>query len=403
MEWIETNSYIKGIHNNLKLLHDPVRIAAFDLDDTLIYKSKADKKWKLLDGTIKDKIANLINNNYIIIIFTNQGGMSINKNFDKLTWRKAADDLMKIMLSVSKSEYYFAIYAAKKYDIYRKPNLGMWKLMKQDLIKEFNLNQIRISKKSFYCGDAAGRTQPSPLKKKIYPKSKKGDFSDTDRKFALNIGINFMTPEQFYLVTGSKDIQPYILSGLDPVKYIENISNKLNEPNKYIFKPRKKEMIIMIGQPGSGKSYFARNYIEPQGYAYINQDVCKTKSKCKTLTLNALEQGKSIVIDNTNPDILSRMEYTTLAKENGYKHIRAIVMNTSDELAKHLNNVRHVYSNGKIPKITDIVYCIHRKKYIGPQESEDFDKIEYVDFVFDEQNLLDEKWKHAFYKLSEYK
>ena len=33
---------------------------------------------------------------------------------------------------------------------------------------------------SFYCGDAAGRP---------------GDYSDTDRKFARNVGVRFETPE----------------------------------------------------------------------------------------------------------------------------------------------------------------------------------------------------------------
>lgn len=38
---------------------------------------------------------------------------------------------------------------------------------------------------SFFVGDAAGRQY----------KGRKSDFASTDRKFALNIGISFMTPE----------------------------------------------------------------------------------------------------------------------------------------------------------------------------------------------------------------
>ena len=41
---------------------------------------------------------------------------------------------------------------------------------------------------SFFVGDAAGRQ---------YPKSK-GDFSSTDRKWALNVGLPFFTPEVRY-------------------------------------------------------------------------------------------------------------------------------------------------------------------------------------------------------------
>jgi len=44
---------------------------------------------------------------------------------------------------------------------------------------------------SFFVGDAAGRQY----------KNKKPDFSSTDRKLALNIGISFKTPEVRELVT----------------------------------------------------------------------------------------------------------------------------------------------------------------------------------------------------------
>nr|URM62289.1 bifunctional polynucleotide phosphatase kinase [Mimivirus sp.] len=80
-----------------------------------------------------------------------------------------------------------------------------------------------------------------------------------------------------------------------------------------------------------------------------------------------LDKGKNIVIDNTNPDILSRMEYTSLAKQYGYKHIRAIIINTEEAIYKHLNNVRHIYSQGKIPKVSDIAYNIYKKITLNPK------------------------------------
>jgi bifunctional polynucleotide phosphatase/kinase len=49
---------------------------------------------------------------------------------------------------------------------------------------------------SFYCGDAAGRAQGwAPKKKK--------DFSSSDRLFAMNIGIKFLTPEEHFQVKNS--------------------------------------------------------------------------------------------------------------------------------------------------------------------------------------------------------
>ncbi len=63
-------------------------------------------------------------------------------------------------------------------DVYKKPMTGMWEYF----MKEFNTIDKLDTKASFYCGDAAGRPKSDTRKK---------DFSDSDLKFALNIGIPF--------------------------------------------------------------------------------------------------------------------------------------------------------------------------------------------------------------------
>lgn len=403
MNWSETNHYLKGICNKSKNVHDPIRIAAFDLDDTIINKINnrtKDKssvhKWKLLDSQINKKIKKLIDDKYIIVIFSNQSGMQMNKSFNKIKWRHAINDLIKIMFK-DISNFYVAIYVAKNYDLYRKPNLGMWNLMKENLETEFELDTSpKISKLSFFCGDAAGRISPSIFKKKLHPSSKTGDFSDSDRKFAYNIGINFITPEDFYLQNPPK--MSYKLSGLDPIKFLKTVNEMDDE---YTFKPRSKEMIIMVGPPGSGKTEFVNKFILPHEYIHISQDVCKSKKKCLSLTVTALEEGNSIVIDNTNPDVGSRMEYTMLAQKYKYKHIRCIIMDADINLAKHMSNLRHVFSKGKIPNINPIVYAVFKKKYCKPQKEENFDRIETVPFYFDKTKLKDPVWKKLFMKLSE--
>ena len=76
--------------------------------------------------------------------------------------------------------------AAITKDDNRKPGVGMWEYF----LKNLNGNMKVNMKKSFYCGDAAGRPKTADHKK---------DFSDTDRKFAINIGIDFYTPESYFL------------------------------------------------------------------------------------------------------------------------------------------------------------------------------------------------------------
>ncbi len=61
MNWTENNFYLKGIKKNLNELHDPVRVASFDLDDTLIHRPKSKSKYekiKLLDLSIPKKYNN---------------------------------------------------------------------------------------------------------------------------------------------------------------------------------------------------------------------------------------------------------------------------------------------------------------------------------------------------------
>lgn len=375
IKWTETDHYLRGIWNTVDQLTVPVRIAGFDLDDTLIHRPKKNGIWSLWIDTIPITINKLINDKYAIIIFTNQGGMTMNKNFDIPLWKIHVTKIIKKILKITQDNFYFAIYVAKQYDLYRKPNLGLWSLMKKDL-------GVSLSVKSFFCGDAAGRL------------GDKKDFSDTDRKFALNIGIKFCTPEELF-IEDYIEKTPFTLSGFNPLEFIKNYKDKFN----YNFKPRQKELIIMVGFPGSGKSEFVKKYILPHNYIHVNRDICKTQ--CINLTKSAMKDGKSIVIDNTNLDDVTRSKYIMLAVQNQYEKIRCIYLDMNIEMAKHLNNVRHVYSDGQIPKVSNIAYNMLKKKFILPTPSEHFDKIEKIDTYFNLDKLDDPKWKKIFMRWSE--
>jgi len=71
-------------------------------------------------------------------------------------------------------------------------------------------------------------------------------------------------------------------------------------------------MVIFVGPPGSGKSTFYRNYLKD--YVHVNNDTLKTKEKCQKVANDALVSGKSVVIDNTNPEKGTRKNYIDIAK-----------------------------------------------------------------------------------------
>jgi bifunctional polynucleotide phosphatase/kinase len=76
--------------------------------------------------------------------------------------------------------------AALKSDQFRKPAIGSWEHIRNKLFKGCTIDMAN----SFYCGDAAGRPKTATRSK---------DFSDSDIKFALNVGLKFHTPEELFL------------------------------------------------------------------------------------------------------------------------------------------------------------------------------------------------------------
>jgi bifunctional polynucleotide phosphatase/kinase len=98
------------------------------------------------------------------------------------------------------------------------------------------------------------------------------DHSDGDLKFALNLGLTFLTPEQ-YFGDGTKS-HPLLLplSTFDPREY-PSTSLTLFSP---LVSTEGVEVVIFVGLPGSGKSNFYKRIFAPKGYVHVNQDTLKT-------------------------------------------------------------------------------------------------------------------------------
>lgn len=169
-EWKKYKNVIirKTINNKIS-----TKIAGFDLDFTLI-KPKHFRKfpinendWEWFHPNIPIILKQLYNDSWTIVIFSNQAGIQLKKKLQKTIMKK---------INILSSELGLELIAfiATHKDNYRKPSNKMWDLM-------VNYFKVDICK-SFYVGDAAGR---------------KKDFSNSDKLFAENIGIDFLTPEEF--------------------------------------------------------------------------------------------------------------------------------------------------------------------------------------------------------------
>ena len=352
IKYDENNSYviINYKQYNYKLKE---KYALFDLDHTIIkpakdgyvFYSNNPNDWKYVYPQIKNKLKSLSETHNIIII-TNQGGL-IKK--DELTGKYIAW-LKKIELLLKDLDLPLRIFGALKYNNYRKPNIGC-----------IDILNIKLNKNSFYCGDALGRKNISFQ-----------DYSDTDLKFALNLNIKIYSPEHVFLNEQNK-IGNIIYPDF-PLKTILDF--------KYVV--GKKEMIILVGPPASGKSSISKKLIKDfyinNNFNFIdivNQDELKTPKKCIDKTKNILKKNGSIVIDKTNPKEEDRKIYIDLAKKYKYK-VTCININIGNldwaySILEHNNYYRAIKNN--ITPISHIVYHIYYKNYKEPDINEGFDNI----------------------------
>jgi len=360
MNWNILNDHITGTFGKV-ILNEKVRIAAFDMDDTLIKDKdvRFSNNWIFFDDSIPEKIKNL-SKDHTIIIVTNQNGIGNGKT-NKDEWMNKVEQVAK------KLNIPFMILVSINKDKWRKPCPMLWdKYITCDMSN------------SFFCGDAAGLP-----KRKINGNIINKDFSDTDFKFALNLGIRFIHRDEFVY-----NEKPKI-----PIKYPINFNEiKINKYPDFV--PNAQELIIMVGFPGSGKSYYSTNKIVPHNYKYVNQDTLKTQAKCLKACEKELKEGNSVVIDNTNSTSKTRKTYIDIAQKYNVK-CKCIIFNTLIDVAKHNNCFRSYISDAK--RVPDIAYNMYKSKYEQPNEKEGFYNITNMDFVLDLEGDVLKKYKMYYY------
>ncbi|XP_026172097.1 bifunctional polynucleotide phosphatase/kinase [Mastacembelus armatus] len=341
------------------------QIAGFDIDGCII-TTKSGKvfptspdDWKILYPEIQPKLASLLKKGYKVVFFTNQLGIAKGKLRPEVFKSKVEDILTVLQLPVQ-------VFVATGPGIYRKPVMGMW----NHLCDQANDGVTVDKTKSFYVGDAAGRPE------NWAPGRKKKDFSCSDRLFALNIGLQFHTPEEYFL--GWK-CATYNLPDFDPRKL--DSTARLYDPPSARLTSSKTEVIVAVGFPAAGKSTFFHTHIIPHGYVYVNRDTLGSWQNCVSACKRALEDGHSIAVDNTNPDPESRKRYVDVAKAAGVP-CRCFRFSASLEQAKHNNRFREMTpSDSKHVKVNDMVFHSYKKHFVAPALSEGFSEILQIHFV----------------------
>ncbi|KWU44086.1 PNK3P-domain-containing protein [Rhodotorula sp. JG-1b] len=225
--------------------HMTGRIAAFDLDGTVIQPGdgKAFPKdsfdWQFCSPLVVPKLRELHRAGYSLVLISNQASSNPKLPTD---FRK------KVPYICRKIGVPLHVYACWDFDEYRKPAPGMWHAV-QKLVAAAG-NEIDYDS-SFYVGDAAGR---------------RTDHADTDRKFALNAGLRFMTPEELF--AGADPDPDWALWGWNPFSY-QHAVDAAGLFSKGSAAPDPSEVVLLVGAPASGKTHHYEHALQPQGYQLL--------------------------------------------------------------------------------------------------------------------------------------
>ncbi|KAI6778715.1 Bifunctional polynucleotide phosphatase/kinase-like protein [Emericellopsis cladophorae] len=272
---------------------------------------------------------------YRVVILSNQAGLTLhfdaNHKGPKAGAQKRVSDFkLKCNGVLNQLNLPTTIYAATAKDLYRKPRVGMWKEMCEDY--DISEDEIDLGA-SIFVGDAGGRVASvaNPITGAVAAKK---DFSCSDRNFAHNVGIEYKTPEEFFL--GEK---PREFSRDFDLASFSFVENGAAAEQKVFEKANRQDIVLFCGPPGAGKSTFFWTHLQPLGYERINQDILKSRDRCIKVAREYLQDGESVVIDNTNADADTRALWVELARKANIP-IRCVWFQTPIHIAQHNDAVR---------------------------------------------------------------
>jgi DNA 3'-phosphatase len=188
----------------------------------------------------------------------------------------------------------------EKDTLYRKPGRGLFDLLLKELPP---LTEVRM------CGDAVGPTDPYPPYR----------WASSDADFAAAIDATFVRPSDLF------------------------------PPALPLAPSEKQELILLMGNPGSGKSTMGRDLAS---YIHVEQDTMTSKAATKKAVIAALATGHSVVVDATHGSATNREPYLTLG--------------VPVRIVWFLRDGRPFNAHREKP-VPEVAYAIYSKHFIRPE------------------------------------
>ncbi|MBO4219559.1 MAG: AAA family ATPase [Clostridia bacterium] len=158
---------------------------------------------------------------------------------------------------------------------------------------------------------------------------------------------------------------------LKPGRGLQIWTEKRSGPCFPILCRRKKNAVIFVGIPASGKSTFFSRYLA-NTHVHINLDTLHTRNRENILLAECIERKMSFAVDNTNPTADERRKYIESALSAGYSVLGLVFEGNITECRK-----RNLQRTGKARVPDAAIYSISSKMQ-PPRYSEGFSRLLFV-------------------------
>lgn len=339
------------------LLNSSSMIAGFSLLDTIIKvrDARLSQQWDLAFEEIPERFKKLVKDGYTIVIMTD------NLLTSRLTMSIFKKKVARLIRGIGVS---LLFVMALNNGLMKKPAPGLW----YEYRKRVKIEEINTTK-SFFVGSLAGRTVN-------WADDMPPDRSSADRYFAVNTGLHFITPEEYFL---DWPIANYRFPLFNPFEFI--LTHDFVKYESVISKNQ--EIVVLVGPPISGKSWICKHILVPSGYIQLP---IRTTSIARCGLLRKLDQhiknGKSVVIDGMNHTVRLRKIYIEIAQRNG-KSIRCLEMNCPPLQLIHNRRFREITQQDINESDNRLEQRMRhfRKHYETPDVNEGFSEIRLLNFI----------------------